>query len=199
MADIKLFGEWETSSIRVNDPGLADYINLEPIYMPKSHGRHFKKRFGSEELHLIERLINKVMVPGHKGKKHWFTSGRNVGKWHKAYKIVKEALEKIEDKLGKNPIEVLVRAIENSAPKEGTTTVEYGGIRHPKAVDISPKRRLDIALRWLVQGGFSRSVKSEMSASKALAEEIIEAYNKSRKSYAVTKKIGTERQAAASR
>lgn len=196
---VKLFGEWKTSDIQVRDPGLRKYINLEDVYFPKNYGRQIEKRFGSEDIHLVERLINKVMVPGHRGGKHWFTSGRNVGKASKAYKIVKGALERIEDKLGKNPVKVLVRAIENTSPREGTTVVEYGGIRHPKSVDISPKRRLDIALRWLVQGGFSRSVKSETSAAQGLTEEIIAAYNNSRQSYAITKKISTEREAAASR
>lgn len=196
---VKLLGKWDTENIQVNDPGLRKYINLKNVYFPHSHGRQQAKRFGSEELHLVERLINKVMVPGHRGKKHWFTSGRNVGKANLAFKIVKECLEIIEDKLDKNPVEVLVRAVENVAPREGTTVVEYGGIRHPKSVDISPKRRLDVALRWMVQGGFSRSVNSKTSAAQALAKEIIEAYNNSRQSYSVTKKISTEREAAASR
>lgn len=196
---VKLFGKWKTSNIEVKDPGLKRYINLEEVYFPKSYGRQSQKRFGAEDIHLVERLINKIMVPGHRGKKHWFTSGRNVGKADKAFEITKESLEKIEDKLNKNPVEVLIRAVENSSPREGTTVVEYGGIRHPKSVDISPKRRLDVTLRWLVQGAFSRSVNSEISASQALAEEIITAYNNSRQSYAVTKKISTEREAAASR
>jgi hypothetical protein len=119
MGDIKIFGRWDISGIRVNDPGLADYINLKEVLVPRSHGRYEEKRFWKSKANIIERFMNKIFISGHKGKKHWRTSGRNVGKSHLVYKITKNVFENIEKKTGKNPIEVLVRAIENSAPREG--------------------------------------------------------------------------------
>jgi len=199
MEKFKVFGEWETDGIKVYDPGLAPYINLDPKLLPRSHGRLAKKRFGKSKVHIVERLINKVLVSGHKGKKHWRTSGRNVGKYHKAYNLVKKAFKLIEQRTKKNPVEVLVRAIENSAPREETTTIEYGGVRYPKAVDCSPQRRVDLALRWLAQGAYQSSSSSKRRIHEALAEEIILASKNDSKSFAISKKIEVERQALASR
>jgi small subunit ribosomal protein S7 len=199
MGDIKIFGRWDISGIRVNDPGLADYINLKEVLVPRSHGRYEEKRFWKSKANIIERFMNKIFISGHKGKKHWRTSGRNVGKSHLVYKITKNVFENIEKKTGKNPIEVLVRAIENSAPREEVTVIEYAGVRAPKAVDCAPQRRVDLALRALVQGAFQRASTSKTKIVDALTEELILAYNNDTKSFAVSKKIETERQAAASR
>ncbi|MCW1300940.1 MAG: 30S ribosomal protein S7 [Candidatus Nanoarchaeia archaeon] len=196
---MKLFDRWECNGIKVNDPGLAPYINLDPKLLPRSHGRLAKKRFGKSKVHIVERLINKLLVSGHKGKKHWRTSGRNVGKFYLGYRIVKKAFELIEKKTSMNPVEVLVRAIENSAPREETTTIEYGGVRYPKAVDCSPQRRIDLALRWIAQGAYNAAVTSKKKISEALADELILASKNDLKSFSVSKKIEVERQALASR
>lgn len=196
---MKLFDRWECDGIKVSDPGLAPYINLDPKLMPRSHGRLAKKRFGKSKVHVVERLINKLLVSGHKGKKHWRTSGRNTGKFYLGYRIVKKAFELIEKKTSMNPVEVLVRAIENSAPREETTTIEYGGVRYPKAVDCSPQRRIDLALRWIAQGAYNAVVTSKKKIHEALADELILASKNDLKSFSVSKKIEVERQALASR
>ncbi len=196
---MKMFGKWESEGIQVNDPGLVKYVNLTPRYVPHTHGRTAKDRFGKSKMHIVERLINKVAIVGHKGKKHWRTSENKTGKKMMAMDIVREALEIVEKKTKKNPIEVLVRAVENSAPREEVTTIEIGGIRVPKSVDVAPQRRVDLSLRWITQGAFQHASNSHIPIVNALADEIIAAANKDSKSFAVSKMIEVERQAAASR
>ncbi len=201
MDKVLLFGKWDTSEIEVRDPGLRQYINLDPIYFPhRSKGKHAKKRFGKAKFHIVERLITKLTVAGHEGKKHRFTSGRNTGKILNAMNIVREAFEIIERRTGQNPVEILVRAIENAAPREEIVLIEIGGVRVPKAVDTAPQRRVDVALRWIAQGTYKKCYKQHKKAPEALAEEIIAAANNDpQRSYAIQKKIEVERQAAASR
>ncbi len=195
-----LFGRWDTSNIKISTPGLKEYICLEPVYVPFiSKGKHVKKRFGKAKVNIVERLINKLMVPGHEGKEHRFTSGRCTGKKLLATKIVIKAFEIIEKKTGENPIQVLVRAIENAGPREEIVLIEMGGVRVPKAVDVSPQRRVDIALRWIVQSAYKKAYTQHLKAWEALADEIILAANNDPKSRAISKKIEVERQAAVSR
>ena len=197
---IKLFNRcyWD---VKVNDPGLSDYINLKPIIYPDiSRGRHVKKWFGKAKVNIVERLINKMMGPGHLGrKKHMFTSRHLTGKKMRLTKIVYRTFEIIEQKTKKNPIEVLVRAIENAAHNDEVTTIEYAGARYPKAVDTSPQRRVDVALRHLVVGAYQKAVKSKVKAEEALADEIIKAYNNDPTSFAIAKKLEFHRTADASR
>jgi small subunit ribosomal protein S7 len=198
MMEVKVFNRWD-SVAEVRDPGLKTYINVSPVILPKTSGRMQRKMFWKSKMHIVERLINKIGVTGHKGKKHWRISGRNLGKSHHGYNVVKATFTIIEQKMKQNPIEVLVRAIENSAPREETTVIEYGGIRHPKAVDVSPQRRIDLSLRWITQGSYQASVRSKAKFHAALAEEIMAAAKGDNKSFAVSKKVETERQAASSR
>lgn len=194
-----LFNKY-SSNVEIRDPALRGYINLKPVIIPRNFGRQETKRFWkSEDMHVVERLIGKMMVSGHKGKKHNFTSGRNTGKFNSNIKNCLTAFEIIEKKTKDNPLQILVRAVENSSPVEEVTTIEYGGIRHPKAVDTSPQRRVDLALRWITQGAYMKCTKSKTSAAQALASELMNASVNDKMSFAVTKKIEAERQAAASR
>lgn len=196
---IKLFDRWDAAGIEVRDPGLKRYINLEPVLVPKTFGRNQSNRFWKSKQHIVERLMNRVPVSGHKGKKHYWSSGDQLGQGHTLFKIIIRTLELVEKKAKKNPIEVVVRAVENAAPFEEVVTVAYGGIRHPKAVDCAPQRRVDLALRWMTQSAFQKSNKSKRNIWHTLADEVIKAANNDQSSYAVNKKFETERQAAASR
>lgn len=196
---IKLFDRWSTEGIQVFDIGLKPYINLNPILVPKTGGRNIKIKFHKSKNNIVERLINKIMVPGHKGKKHFISSGLKTGKSLKAAKIVEMAFEIVEKKTNKNPVEVLVKAIENSAPREETISIEYGGARYPQAVEMAPQRRVDISLRMMVQGSFHKSFNKKVKMHENLAEEIIAAYNFDNKSAAISKKLEFERQADAAR
>lgn len=199
MHNFKLFNRWPIEIIKVNDLSLQPYINLKPILVPRTQGRSGVNRIWTNQAPIVERLINKMMVPGHKGKKHKLTSGHNTGKATKLYKRIEKTFLIIEQQTKKNPIEVFVKSIENTAPREEITTIEYGGARYPQAVDVSPLRRIDIALRQIVQGSYQKSFNSKISIEKALADEILAAYNMDQKSVAISKKLELERQADASR
>jgi len=114
-------------------------------------------------------------------------------------KIIRNALEIIHLRTGQNPIQVLVRALENAAPREDVTRLSYGGIVYFKAVDISPQRRLDLALRYIAQGAREASFRNRKTTDEALADEIILAASNDSKSFAIRKKNELERIALASR
>jgi len=196
--EIKFWGRWDYN-VEVKDPSLKPYICLKPMLVPKTCGRYQKKRFGKAKIPIIERLIGRLMVPGHLGKKHKFTSGRCSGEWYKCLKIVLRAFEIIEKRTGKNPIQVLVDAICNAAPREEITTIEQGGARYPVATDVSPQRRVDLALKHKVWGAYHRSRNKKGSMAEALADEIIKAANNDIGSFAIQKKLEMEKLAESSR
>ena len=137
---------------------------------------------------IVERLINKVM-----------RKGKNTGKKHMAYDIVREAFEIIHKKTGKNPLQVLVDAIINAGPREEVVRLKYGGIAVPKSVDTSSLRRVDVALRNIAEGARLAAFKSKKSIAECLADEIIAAANNDSRSYAVAKKEEVERIAKSAR
>ncbi|MEM0480704.1 MAG: 30S ribosomal protein S7 [Candidatus Aenigmatarchaeota archaeon] len=196
--ELKLFGKWDWN-VEVKDLGLKRYINLKPCVIPKTYGRFSQKRFGKANMNIVERLINKMFGPGHKGKKHLISSAHCAGKTEKIIKIVKEAFEIIEKRTKRNPIEVLVRAIENSAPLEEAVSYQVGGIIARSAVIVSPQRRVDIALRNIVNSCYRRKV-NFTKMSEVLAEEIIAAANNDiSKSFALKEKERIEREAEGAR
>lgn len=199
MTEIKLFNIWSTEGIIVEDPGLKPYINLDPIIVPRTLGRHAKHRFYRSKINIVERLINRIMVTGHKGKKHFLTSRSFSGKGTTSYLTIKKTFDMIEKETNTNPVKVFVKAIENAAPREEITTIEYGGARYPQAVECSPLRRIDMVLRQMTQGAFQKSFNKKIKLEKALANEIINAYNTSQNSQAISKKLELERQADSSR
>ncbi|MFA5303196.1 MAG: 30S ribosomal protein S7 [Candidatus Nanoarchaeia archaeon] len=194
-----LFNKYDTSNVMVGDPGLVRYINLKQVVVPKSQGRNVKKRFWKSKCHIIERLMLKMAVAGHKGKKHWRTSGRNTGKYTVQQKIIMDALDIIEKKTKNNPVQVLVDGIANSSPCAEITVIEYGGMKHPKAVDVAPQRRIDLALRWISQGTYQACANKKINYAQALAATLMQAAENDPKSFSLSKKNETERQAAASR
>lgn len=194
---LKLFGKWSYDGVTVRDPGLRAYINLKPVYLPHTFGRHEKTRFSKANVPIVERLVNRLLSPGReKGTKKIGSMG---GKKFSALKIVKQAFEIIEKRTGENPIQVLVRALENTAPREETVEIRQGGVVRRYAVDISPQRRLDLALKYIVSGARKRAVSSPLSIAECLAEELIYASRNSADSYAIKKKLEIERIAEASR
>lgn len=184
---LKIFGKWDTK-VEVTDPSLKKYISLTPIYLPHSGGRYANKRFGKSKMSLVERLANMMM-----------RKGRNKGKKLMALSIVKTALELVELRANQNPLQVLVKAIENAAPREETTRIMYGGIVYYVAVDISPQRRIDLALRHISMGAYEASFNKVKPIEESLADEIIYAYQGDTKSFAIRKKDEIERIALSSR
>ena len=195
---IKLFNRWD-SNVEVLDRGLKDCVTLRPLLVPKTGAKYARTRFWKSKYHIVERLINKLMVPGHKGKKHLISSGLCGGKSLTGYTIVVDAFKRIEQVVKQNPVAVFVKAIENAAPREEITTIEYGGARYPQSVDCAPLRRVDLALRFFVQGAYQRSFGKKTKMNEALSEEIIKAYQNDIKCFAIQKKNELEKQAEAAR
>ena len=199
MSEVKAFNKWSTEGIKVEDPGLKDCITLQPKIVPRTGAKYAGYRFHKSKVFIIERLMNKIMIPGHKGKKHFKTSSPLTGKAHKAYDITEKTLRIIEKQMNDNPIKIFVKALENAAQREEIITIEYGGARYPKPVECTPQRRIDLALRHMTQGAYHKSFNSKRPIEDCLAEEIINAYNLSSVSNAIAKKLEVERQSDASR
>lgn len=200
MSEMKLFGRWDTEGIQIRDRGLERYINITPIIVPKTGGRNATQQFHKSHMPIVERLINKIMVPGHRSKKHIISSGRVVGKYLTAYNIVKNAFERVEEVTKKNPVEVLVHAIENSATREEIAGYQVGGMIVRRAVITSPQRRVDLALKIFAQTSYRRSFGKKETMTGALAEEIIAAYNNdASKSEAIKERERIERESEGAR
>jgi len=196
---IKAFNKWSTDGISVIDKGLQNYISLESTMIPRTGARYAGRRFHKSKVFIVERFMNKLMIPGHKGKKHTKTSGFCTGKAQTAYLLLERAFKIIEARKKENPLKVFVKAVENAAPREEVLAIEYGGARYPRAIDVAPQRRVDLALRYLMNGAYQKSFNSKKAAVTAIADEIIAAYDLSPNSFAITKKHELERQADASR
>lgn len=194
---LKLFGRWDSAGITVSDPGLRPYINLDSRLVPRTAGR-LRRPFHKSKAHIVERLALHTLVPGHSGRKHKTTSGPMGGALYNALKHVEQALELIEKKENKNPVEVLVKAIENAALREEIISYQVGSVVAREGVIAAPQRRVDKVLRFLAQGAFRRSFGKNYSLAQALADEIIAAY-KGADCYAIREKERIEREAVGAR
>ena len=199
--DIKLFNKWSFDGIEVKDWTLERYINLKPIIVPQSCGRHEKKTFWkTTKVSIIERFINRLLAPGFISSKiKGHKSSYNSGKKNKLIKSVENAFTLIELNTGQNPIQVLVDSICYCAPREETTKIAMGGISYASAVDISPQRRVDLALKYIVQAIGARSHSNERRFEENLAQELIMASKNSQESRAVKRKDEIERIAVSAR
>ena len=185
---IKLFGEWSFDNIEVRDAGLKRYINLSPVHIPHSGGRHAARKFQKSDMNITERLINGLMKPGSSG-----------GDKARITNCVRTAFKIINLKTGRNPIEIYVRAIENSSPNEDTTRIGYGGVVYRLAVDIAPQRRIDLALRFLIRGIKEQTFGNRRTLEEIIADQLIGAANNDGNNFAIRRKREIERVALASR
>jgi len=184
----KLFGEWGFEGIDVRDIGLQRYLNLTPIYIPHTGGRHEARKFRKSDMNIAERLINSLMRPGGSG-----------GDKSRIISVVRNAFKIINLRTGRNPVEVLVRAVENAAPNEDTTRIGYGGVVYRLAVDISPQRRIDLALRFIVRGVKEAAFSNRLTLEEVLATHLIGAANNDGNTFAIRRKQEVERIALSSR
>lgn len=196
--EFKIFDMYDVSEIKIEDPGLKDVINIQPKLIVKSQGRNVVKH-GQTKVNIIERLMNRLAVAGHRGKKHKIILGTNTGKYSKNMGTVLSALKIVEERTKKNPVAVLVKAIENSAPMDEITVIEYGGARYPQAVDVSPIRRVNLAIKNIVHGAGDRAFGKKKSIVEGLTDEIVLAYEGSGESLAIKKKNEAEKQADSAR
>jgi small subunit ribosomal protein S7 len=182
----QIFNKWDLKDIKVEDLGLINYICLDETLVPHTLGRHVRRQFAKSKISIVERLMNKIM-----------RTERNSGKKNKAYKTVKDAFEVINKRTKENPIQILVKAVENTSPREETTRIKYGGIGYQVAVDIAPQRRVDLSLGFLTKGTLQSAFKNKRSVAECLADEIILASEHDTRSFAIQKKEEKERVARA--
>ncbi|MHA2010452.1 MAG: 30S ribosomal protein S7 [Promethearchaeota archaeon] len=199
--DVKLFNRWSFENIEVNDPTLQNYINLKPIIVPHSAGRHEHRRFWkSSKVSVIERFANRLLSPGFIGSRiKGHKSSYNSGKKFRLLRSIKDAFVLIELMSGENPVQVIVDAIVNTAPREETTKIAMGGISYASAVDIAPQRRVDLAIKYLVQAIGARSHTNEKMFEENLAQELLLASRNSQDSRAIKRKDEIERIAVSAR
>ncbi|OQD58158.1 SSU ribosomal protein S7P [Methanobrevibacter arboriphilus JCM 13429 = DSM 1125] len=182
----QVFEKWDLKEIKIEDLGLINYICLDETLVPHTLGRHVRRQFAKSKVSIVERLMNKIM-----------RTQRNSGKKNKAYNIVKDSFEIINKRTKQNPIQVLVKAVENTSPREETTRIKYGGIGYQVAVDIAPQRRVDLALGFLTRGTLQSAFKNKRSVAECLADELILASEHDTRSFAIGKKEEKERVARA--
>ena len=183
-----LFGKYPFEGVEVHDPGLLPYLYLHPVYAPHSEGRLAGRPFQKTRMHLVERLAN-----------HLMKGGKFTGKKSKALATVRKAFDEIAAKDQKNPLQVLVDAVENAAPREEVTRLQFGGISVPRAVDASPARRVNVAIRNLALGAIQASHKSTKPIHQCLADEIRLAAKPDLTAFSIGRKEEVERVAQSAR
>jgi len=197
---IKMFGIWEMDNLVVDDPGLKDYISVKPVIVPRSGGRHGNRQFYKSKISLVERLMNHLFVSGHRGKKHLLSSGNQTGNVSANWKTIKETLTLLEKYAKKNPLQVLITAVENAALREEVTSFQVGGIMARKAVITSPQRRVDLAMRIITQTVKRKAHSNPKSLGVCLADELMACYNNDgSKSVIIKDKERIEREATGAR
>lgn len=133
-------------------------------------------RYNSE---LVARFINKVMQRGKKGL---------------AETIVYDALQTIQERTGRDALEVFEQAVNNATPLLEVKPRRVGGATYQVPVQIEGQRRTSLAFRWLLASSRSRAGKS---MSEKLANELLDAYNGT--GATIKKREDTHRMAEANR
>ena len=196
--ELLMFGKWDPTDVQIKDVGLVRYISLRPVLIPHTSGRHAHKRFHKSNVPIVERFVNKMLNAGRRKDKKT-RMGRNAGKKLKALNTLKRVFEMIDYRTGLNPIQVLVTAIENSAPSEETTRISYGGMAYPRSVDVAPQRRIDLALKYLCVGAVRSAHKNAKSFEECIVDELLLAYKSDPGRFAVARKDERERIARSAR
>lgn len=108
---------------------------------------------------LVTRLINNIMLDGKKGV---------------AQRIVYDAFDIINEKTGKDPLEVFKDALENIMPTLEIKTRRVGGANYQVPIEVRPDRKQTLGLRWLTT--YSRA-RGEKTMKERLAAELLDALN----------------------
>lgn len=128
---------------------------------------------------LISRLINKLMLDGE----------RSV-----AERIVSDAMNLVEQRTGEDPMRIFKQALENARPFMETKSRRVGGSTYQVPVEVNPRRRTALGLRWLV---LSTRDRNEKTMAERLAAELLDAANN--RGGAVRKKEDVHRMAEANK
>ncbi|MBI4019956.1 MAG: 30S ribosomal protein S7 [Candidatus Aenigmarchaeota archaeon] len=198
-AKLLLFNRWDMSEVVIDDPGIRSQINRTQMVIPRSGGKYGKDTLHKSRMNIVERLMNKMMVPGHRGKKHKLNSGKCVGNSITLYNNLKGAFAIIEQKTKKNPIQVLIKALENSSLLEEVASYRMGGTIARKAVIVSPQRRLDLALRHMAQGIYRAKFHNRKPLPEVIADELIAAANNDPKAFPIQERNRIEKEAEGAR
>jgi small subunit ribosomal protein S7 len=116
------------------------------------------------------------------------------GKRSLAQRIFYGAMDIVQEKSGKDPLEVFQRAIENVKPYLEVRSRRVGGATYQVPVEVSPDRRIALALRWIIS--FARERKGQDFSHK-LAAELMDAHQE--QGGAVKKKQNTYKMAEANK
>ena len=111
-------------------------------------------KFGSVDL---SKFMNVIMEGGKKAV---------------AERIIYGALDQIEKKVGKDPLEIFVVALNNIKPMVEVKSRRVGGANYQVPVEVRPIRRQALAMRWLKESARKRG---EKAMSQRLANELLEA------------------------
>ena len=165
----KLFGKWSYQGVQCTDISLQNYLQVkttkQQVFIPYTAGRYQQRRFKKAQCPIVERLTTMLMTSG----------GRNNGKKQMAVRIIKQTMELIYLLTGQNPIQVLVDAIEVCGPREDSTRIGSGGVVRRQAVDVSPLRRVNVAIYFICKYARESAFRSLKSIAECLADEIIKA------------------------
>lgn len=128
---------------------------------------------------LVSEFINRMM---HGGKKST------------ARRVMYNALELVEDRAKREPIDVFEQALRNVAPAVEVKPKRVGGSTYQVPMEVDPQRGLSLAMRWILTAARSRGGRS---MSERLAAELLDAFNN--QGAAVKRKDETHRMAEANR
>jgi small subunit ribosomal protein S7 len=126
---------------------------------------------------LVTRLINRIMIDGKRGV---------------AQTLLYDAFKLIQERSGKDPMEVFEAAIKNIMPVLEVKARRVGGSNYQVPIEVKPERRTSLGLRWLVN--YSRN-RGEKTMVERLAAEILDASNNT--GAAVKKREDTHKMAEA--
>jgi len=133
-------------------------------------------KFGNE---MIARFINMVMKSGKKSV---------------AERIVYGAIEEIEGRGHADPVDVIEKALEHVSPAVEVKSRRVGGATYQVPVEVRPKRRQTLAMRWLIDAARKRG---ETSMPRRLAGELMDAMEE--RGSAVRKREDVHRMAEANK
>jgi small subunit ribosomal protein S7 len=128
---------------------------------------------------LVTRLINRLMLDGKRGT---------------AQNLLYSAFDIIQERTGRNPMEVFEEALKNIMPVLEVKARRVGGANYQVPIEVKPERRTTLGLRWLVN--YSRN-RGEKTMEQRLANEILDAANNT--GAAVKKREDTHKMAEANK
>jgi len=108
---------------------------------------------------LAEKFVNSMMWDGKKAV---------------SQRIFYDAMDKIKDRSGDDPLKLFKKAVENCKPLLEVKTRRVGGANYQVPVEVSQNRRTSLAIRWILSNSRSRP---EKSMAEKLANELNDAAN----------------------